>query len=136
MWGCCDQPGGESSSCGPYTVTSQMLLTRTSLSSAGDSINQSSAAIRSDRCECHDGSSAVSGYSSCRWNHDTSPSLRPSGARSSHCHIVHSPSKPRAYAEYVRNTSSQSSANALMPGCSPDQSRQATFSASSCAWSL
>ena len=32
-------------------------------------------------------------------NHDMSPSLRPSGARSSHCHIVHSPSKPRAYAE-------------------------------------
>src|ERR1022692_2176586 len=76
--------------------------------------------------------SAVAGYSSCRWNHDMSPSLRPSGARSSHCHIVQSPSKPREYAEYVWNTSSPSRANALMPGCSPDQSRQATFSASRC----
>src|SRR4029450_10296917 len=89
-----------------------------------------------DMCERHDGPPAVAGYWSCRWNQERSPSLRPRGARSSHCHIVHSPSKPRAYAEYVWNTSSPSRANALMPGCSPDQSRQATFSASSCAWSL
>ena len=44
----------------------------------------------------HDGPAGSVGYSSWRWNHDRSPSLRPRGARSSHCHIVHSPSKPRA----------------------------------------
>src|SRR5579871_1282189 len=45
-----------------------------------------------------------------------SPSLRPNGARSSHCHMFQSPSTPREYAEYVWYTAPSSSTNALIPG--------------------
>jgi len=82
--------------------------------------------------EHHDGSPAVAGYSSWRWNHTYRPSLRPSGVRPATAHSPNSPSKRGHYAEYVWNTSSPARTNALIPGCSPDQSRQATFSASSC----
>ena len=35
-------------------------------------------------------------YSSCRFHQGPPASFRPLGARSSHCHIPHSPSSPRA----------------------------------------
>jgi hypothetical protein len=41
----------------------------------------------------------LSWYWSWRRNHDMSPSFRPSGARSSHCHMFHRASSPREYAE-------------------------------------
>ena len=41
-------------------------------------------------------------YSSWRWNQDISPSLRPRGERSSHCHIPHKASAPCHNASPVR----------------------------------
>src|SRR5258706_13460948 len=54
-------------------------------------------------------------YSSWR-RHQWPVSLRPSGARSSHWYMPHTPSSPRSYAEYVWYTTPSSSANALIPG--------------------